>query len=198
MQKLKGNITALATEDISQGCLVIPVFCMRDSSYLTPSAKGIHQPHEVSGSVKWKQPVDESEARDVEVKVACLPERKQPAAKDKTMAPDYNQRTDNHPFWHIRRSNCVGEFNCAVVGVEVKVINTSPWKELRTDFYEPSPGVLDFCVTVPCIVNTEKLAGGVEIVVKWEKKVEQEADNKKRKVLDAFTWGAPSNKKPKK
>ena len=177
--------------------MAIPVFCMRDSSYLTSSSKGIHQPHEVSGSVKWKQPVDESEARDVEVRVACLPERKQPVAKDKTMAPDYNHNTDNHPFWHIRRSNCVGEFNCAVVGVEVKVITSSAWKELTTKFYEPSPGVLDFTVTVPCIVNTERIAGGAEIVVKWEKKVEEKAD-KKKKVIDAFAAGAPSNKKHRK
>ena len=91
----------------------------------------------------------------------------------------------------------MGEFNCAVVGVEVKVITSSPWKELRTNFYEPSPGLLRFCVTVPCIVNTEKIAGGAEIVVKWEKKVEEKVD-KKRKVLDAFPAGAPSNKKPKK
>ena len=130
----------------------------------------------------------------MEVRVACLPERKQPVAKDKTMAPDYNHNTDNHPFWHIRRSNCVGEFNSAVVEVAMKAITSSPMKELKTDLYHSSPGLLEFEVTVPCTVNTAKIAGGAEIVLRWENKAAYKTGWQKRKVIDAFRVGAPDKK----
>ena len=71
----------------------------------------------------------------------------------------------------------MGEFKSAVVGVEIKVITSSPMKELETDSYHPSAGLLDFEITVPCIVNTDKIAGGAEIVLKWEKMFEHKDDN---------------------
>ena len=171
LRKYKGAVTALATEDILQGCLVIPVFCMRDSSYLSPDMNAVHvrSNHEVKGLVKWKQPVDEASGRDVVVTICCQPERKQPIAKENKGPPCYDHNTDCHPFWHIRRSMCVGEFNSAIVGVEVKVIVSSPMKELKTDDYQPESGCCDTAVTVPCIVNTEKIASGKEIVLKWDK-----------------------------
>ena len=64
---------------------------------------------------------------------------------------------------------CYGEFNSEIVGVEVKVIVSSPMKELKTDDYQPESGCCDITVTVPCIVNTETIASGREIVLKWDK-----------------------------
>ena len=58
-----------------------------------------------------------------------------------------------------------------------------------------SPGLLEFEVTVPCIVNTAKIAGGAEIVLKWEKKVEAKETDGKKKVINALTAGAPKNVK---
>ena len=194
LQKLKGNITALATEDISPGCLVIPVFCMRDSSYFTPASKACRDSEEVSGRVKWKQPVDESDVREVEVKIDCQPERRQPG--DPSFRGD--NWTDCHPFWHIRRSNCVGEFNSAVVEVAIKVITSSPLKELKTDLYHSSPGLLEFEVTVPCIVNTAKIAGGAEIVLRWENKPAYKTLWQKRKRDRRTACGSPMHKKRKK
>ena len=134
------TVTALATEDIFPGCLVIPVLCTRDTSYLTPQDKGSRSNHEVTGLVKWKQPVDESSEKDVEIKLYCQPERKQPPQKDNMNKPDYGSTTDCHPFWHIRRSNEAGTCNSAVVGLEIKVITSSHMTELKTDAYDPIPG----------------------------------------------------------
>ena len=92
------------------------------------------------------------------------------------------------------------ELNSAVVEVATKVITSSPMEELKTDLYHSSPGLLEFEVTVPCIVNTAEIAGGAEIVVKWDEyenmyRGQRKADNKKRKVFDAFTVGAPKKQK---
>ena len=162
------GMTALATEDISPGCLFIPVFCMHDSSYLTPASTACRVSEGVSGSVKWKQPVDESDVREVEVEIYCQPERRLQGYLGyyRTSPVCHDHWTDCHP----RRSNREGEFNSAVVEVAIKVIISSPLKELKTDLYHSSPGLLEFEVTVPCIVNTAKVAGGAEIVLRWEKK----------------------------
>ena len=68
-------------------------------------------------------------------------------------------------------------------------------EELKTDLYHSSPGLLEFEVTVPCIVNTAKIAGGAEIVLRWENPGAYETRIlKKRKVIDAFCVGAPYKK----
>ena len=166
---------------------------MRDSSYLTPrsSSKTTRAFHEVIGSVDWKHPGDDTSVREVEVQICCQPERRQPAAKDKMKAPDYDHSTDCHPFWHIRRSNCVGEFNSELVAVEIKVISSSTMKELQTDGNAPTSCVSDFTVTVPCITNTEDVAPGAEVVLKWEKKAEAKETDGKKRVISAFTAQAP-------
>ena len=97
LKKLNGKLVALATDDILPGGLVIPVLCFRDSSIHTPSSIGYHSKDGVFGSVKWKQPVDESSVRDVEIKLGCQPERRQPPQKDKMQKPDYDIHTDCHP-----------------------------------------------------------------------------------------------------
>ena len=86
----------------------------------------------------------------------------------------------------------MGEFNSAVVEVAIKVITSSHMKELKTDLYHSSPGLLECEVTVPCIVNTAKIAGGAEIVLRWENAgAYKTRSRQKRKALDAFSVGAP-------
>ena len=166
-KETKKKITAVATREILPGCLRIPVFCIRDSSYMFDVVKNANKrsPHDVVGKIKWKQPVNESNEREVEICCFCQPERRLPSGNKKVL--DSYRDEDCHPFWHIRRSLCVGEFNSAVVEVEIKVITSSPMKQLKTDDYHPTSGCWDFEVTVPCIVNTERIAGGAEIVVEW-------------------------------
>ena len=172
LQKSKGYITALATEDILPGRLVLPVFCIRDSSYLVQGSNGVSyvgSSHEVSGFVKWNQPVENRSLREVKVKIGCQPERRQPVATDSMNITGYDDTADCHPFWHIRRSTCVGEFNSAVVGVEIQVLTATSMGNLRNDNYHRRSGCLHFDVTVPCIVNTATIASGTEIVLKWGK-----------------------------
>ena len=59
----------------------------------------------------------------------------------------------------------MGEFDSAVVGIETKVIISAPMNELKTDSGDPRPGLLDFEVTIPCIVNDGEITGGTEIVL---------------------------------
>ena len=170
---------------------------MRDSSHTIPrpGLKGNRSHHEVIGCVKWNRPGDETTAREVEVRICCQPERRQPPPNRKMKPTDYDHNTDCHPFWHIRRSNSVGDFNCEVVGGDIKLISSSSKKELQTDGNSPTPCVLGFSAIVPCIKNTEDIAPGDEIVLKWEKKAEAKETDKKRRVISAFTAGAPKKTK---
>ena len=165
-----GKLMALATRDILPGGLVIPVLCLRDSSILDKlhgdrskdvvSARKL--PCSVEGSVKWKQPVDESYVRDVEINICCQFE------------PMEGYRKFCNPFWYIRRSTIATRCNSRIVGIKTKVITSAPMPELKTDSYHHKPGLLDFEVTIPCIVNDEKITGGTEIVLErleWSKKV---------------------------
>ena len=108
--------------------------------------------------------------------------------------PDCLHCMEWHPFWHIRRSNCVGEFNSEVVGVDIKVTSTSSVKGLRTDENTITSRVLDFTVTVPCITNTVDIAPVDEIVLKFEKKSKRSL-HMRRPVC--HTWGVNAPKKTK-
>ena len=154
LQKRDKNIKAVASREILPGCLRIPVFCMRDSSYILDAPK-TRSPHEVVGKIKWKQPVNALTERSVEVCCFCQPARRQPSGKMKGL--DSDRGKDCHPFWHIRRSNEAGTCNSSVVGLEIKVITSSGMAELKTADNMPPEVLCDYAVTVPCIVNTKKL-----------------------------------------
>ena len=51
------------------------------------------------------------------------------------------------------------------MGFETKVIISAPMTELKTDSYHHKPGLLEFEVTIPSIVNNIKITGGTEIVL---------------------------------
>ena len=200
LETRKGKTKAYASVDILPGRLLIPVFCLRDNSIYAPSNKGNRAKDEVLGSVKWKQPVDESYVRDVGIQLGCQPERRQRATKMGThKVLDSDLTTDCHPFWYIRRSYCVGEFNSAVVGIKTKTINSAAMTELKTDSYHHKPGMLAFEITIPCIVNNKELKRGTEIVLMWKKKADnikdgQQTRNNKR-AISAYSAGAPKFQK---
>ena len=196
LQKFQGAITALATNRITKGCLAIPVFCMRDRYRCWPNERASNEHLAVIGLVKWKHPSYETCVREVEVEIHCQPERRSLTNKGYVNASDYDQSTDCHPFWHIRRSNCVGEFNCEVVGVDINVSCSSSMKELQTDGNTPTSCGSDFNVIIPCITNTEDIAAGAEIVLKLEKLFgPKEVDRHKKRAITAYT--ALSRKKMK-
>ena len=132
----------------------------------------------------------------MEPNIYCQPERRQTSKKDDLKDEDYNGSTDCHPFWLIRRSDGLGVCNSAVVGLELKIIASTAMKELLPDGATTQSGcVTDFTVTVPCIRNMEGTPPGKEIVVEWKGKREG-TQAKQKRVITAFTEGAPRNKKP--
>ena len=166
LKMLNKTLRAFATEDVLPGGLVIPVLCFRDSSIHTPSSIGYHSKDGVFGSVKWKQPVDESSVRDVEINIQCQPE---PDAN--TMFKGRRDATSVcNTFWYIRRSYHVTRSNSAIGSFKTKVITSAPMTELKTDSYHHKPGLLEFEVTIPSIVNNIKITGGTEIVLWLEQK----------------------------
>ena len=144
--------------------------------------------HEVVGKIKWKQPVNESNEREVEICCFCQPERRLPSGNKKVL--DSYRDMGCHPFWHIRRSNALGTFTSAVVGLEIKVITSSGMSELQTADNTPPKALWDYVVTVPCIVNTQKIACGEEVVLKWQElpgKSTQPKPAPKKRAINAFT-----------
>ena len=103
---------------------------------------------------------------------------------------------DCHPFWNIRRSNCVGEFNSAVVEVVFNVHTSSHMKvlTLKAGSYHLPSEFSEFEVTVPRIANTAKIAGGAETVVKCYENENMYRDKRKRV---CYTLNAEAPKKQK-
>ena len=85
-------------------------------------------------------------------------------------------------FWYIKRSFTEKRCNSTIVGIRTKVITSAPVTELKTDSYHHKPGMLDFEVTIPCIVNNVIITGGTEIVLWWEHRngYHSKAPNQKR------------------
>ena len=86
---------------------------------------------------------------------------------------------DLNPFWHIRRSAHVNEFNCEVIHLTSKTINHADKKELASDDYTPAVQLDSFVTSIPFIVNPEKMNAGVELVLKWEKTEQSKAKSEK-------------------
>ena len=191
MQKDQGVIKVVAEQPMAKGRLAIPVFCMRGSNYIALPCDSRHRRayHEVIGKVKYA-------GDEVEIQIACQPERRQPAARDNMKDSDYDDSTDCHPFWHIRRSNVVGEFNSAVKDVLVTMIGSAPNEELKIG--ENTPKALSkkaVEIWVPFIVNTEDIASAGEIVLKLEKaKAEAKKTDGTKRVITAFTQNDPRKK----
>ena len=193
LSKTNNEFKAVAMEDIPEGHLVIPVFCMRESSFLyDPTATRTHD--DVVGRVMWEEQGWNGMRADgrehgrgqIVKEIYCQPERRQPKAKDKQKAVDYDKNCDCHPFWHIRRSDKVGEHNSAVVEVKVTMINTATQKECATEGNNPSSAVSNFTVGVPCIKNEVDIKAGSEIVLYCGTKPSTKPGTAKRKVMNAF------------
>ena len=164
MQKTEKGFQAIAREDIPERVLVIPVFCMRESSMLNdPRSTRAHD--DVVGRVMWEEEAEQGGKTQVEKEIWCQPERRQPKAKDKQTAADLDQKCDCHPFWYIRRSAKVGEHNSAVADLKVTMINTVLKKEFEHEGEKPTAAVSNFTVIVPCITNEVEIKAGKEIVL---------------------------------
>ena len=136
--------------------------------------------------------------RDVEIELGCQPERRQPRQKDKKKTPDYDLTTDCHPFWYIRRSYCVCEFNSAVVYITTKHVTYAPMTESIFDSYhhkQSQAGIVDFEIKIPCIVNTAEITCGTEIVLRRDNINEGQQTRNNKRVISAYSAGAPTFQK---
>ena len=175
------------------------MFCKRDSSYhvVQKGSKTTRSIQEVVGTVTWEEPPSEGERLYTEVEIACQPERKLPSNLDNLPASAYDQSTDCHPFWHIRRSDCVSEINCDIVWVEIKSNSLTSMTELKHKENTPQNAVCTFVATLPCIRNTEDIAMGKEVVLKWTKKAEPKDAVGQKRVINPFNQQALKSKKGK-
>ena len=116
---------------------------------------------------------------------------------------DYDLSMDCHPFWHIRRSSLVTECNCEIVDVVIKGMVFSDMIEV-TQVEENTPNVFssNLEIVVPCIRNTEEIAAGQELVLKWLKKDEKRQylmwcprSGGVKRASNALSEQAPSTKK---
>ena len=81
---------------------------------------------------------------------------------------DYDLSMDCHPFWHIHRSLCSCKGNCELVEVAIKTIMVSDMSEVtRVEGNPPNAAITSLDIFVPCIRNTEKIAAGEELVLRW-------------------------------
>ena len=197
-----GIVKVVADADIPQGHLAIPLFCRKGSSLIIPreGKQFSHALVELIGKVKWEETGTGIRPRTVEKRIYCQPERRLPHVNGTAKAADYDENTDCHPFWHIRRSGFMGEINCDVVQVEITNITNSPMAELAAALTTddktrstPTTAVTSFTVSIPFIVNTEAIAVGTELKVKLGKKPEEKRLRQQRKVITAFTQEASSS-----
>ena len=108
-----GTVKVVADAAIPKGHLAIPLFCRKDLSFIIPrEGMRSNRSHvELIGKVKWEETGTGTRPRNVEKHIYCQPERRMPAQNGHTKAADYNDNTDCHPFWHIRRSCIKSEVN---------------------------------------------------------------------------------------
>ena len=82
---------------------------------------------------------------------------------------DYDLHMDCHPFWHIHRSLCSCTGNCELVEVAIKSLMFSDMIEVaKVEGSTSNLAITNLEIVVPCIRNTEKIAAGQELVLRWE------------------------------
>ena len=202
LQRLKDcNVVVKAMEDIDRECLVIPVIHRRHFSVLDARNRLRRCNLDVTGSVLWKEKGAGPHDRDVRVLVHCHPERKLPAGT-RLRDIDYDLSMDCHPFCHIRRSSLVTECNCEIVDVVIKGIVFSDMIEVTQVEENSNVFSSNLEIVVPCIRNTEEIAAGQELVLKWLKKDEKRQylmwcprSGGVKRASNALSEQAPSTKK---
>ena len=93
------------------------------------------------------------------------------------------------------------ECNCDMVDVSITSLISSDLRQVTTEGSTSYFAMTDLEVVVPCIRNTEKIAAGQELVLRWEKKDGQNELRRfpglfgRKRVINALSEQAPSAKK---
>ena len=101
-------------------------------------------------------------SRQVSIQLSVQPVARLPPSDNANI--DHTARC--HPFWHVRRSATVGEFNCDIKGITVKHIVSTDMEELKEVGVKAEPGISSLEALVLCIVNIDKVAANGEVILK--------------------------------
>ena len=198
-------IEAKATRTLEIGELVVPLFFSKQSSMHCKSDGGTVHPNAARLEVSWTVTVSDAELEagmEEKTWIARIPVYVQPELKlpDKTKdGLAWKVDAAVHPYWFIQRNdgNDV-EANADVVYQDVTHVFACSFRPLSSDAVKLSPAAETYVVSVPCIVNTKKIAMGQEVILKGQPKSTKKPQNKTRPAQDAFDQITQREKKRKK
>ena len=192
----KGSvIQANATKPLRIGELVVPLFVKKQHSVVTEDEGASVHPKAVDVVVTWSESatavvnvedadgnsvkeqnsvVTEGEgatvhpkAPDVAVRLKVQPELKFPVKGAKGL--QWTQFDAVHPFWFIQRADKIEmEANADLVMQDFTHITACSYKAVTSGGAQVLPITDTFSVSVPFIVNTQAIAMGEEVILKWK------------------------------
>ena len=172
----KGSvIQALTTRAIEVGELVVPLFFKKQSSMVTAGEGVTVHPKAVCAVVSWAAPLSDAEkdagmegsSGSVQVSVHVQPELKLPAKGDNGL--DWTTTDAVHPYWFIKRTEKNDtEANAHLIEQDVTHVMACSFKPLASAVAALAPFTNTFSVSLPCIVNMQKIKAGDEVILKWK------------------------------
>ena len=137
------------------------------------------------------------EGTEVNVKVFISPELKLPKARSIDL--DWTKTEEVHPFWFIKRS-CKEEDvkNMELIFDSVQHIISAPFKQVNGKLKMTAvlPQTDTYYMTYPCLVNTQPIMAGQELILNWKATKPDKVDKVVRK--NAFDQIASEDKKGRK
>ena len=198
-------IEAKATRTLEIGELVVPLFFSKQSSMHCQGEGGTVHPNAACVEVSWTTGISEEEAEagmedktwEVRIPVHVQPELKLPDKTKDGLA--WKQDSAVHPYWFIKRNdgNHV-EANADVVRQDVTHLFACSFRPLASDAVALSPAADSYVVSVPCIVNTKKIAMGQEVILKGQQTSTKRPLIKTRPEVNAFEQITKREQKRKK
>jgi hypothetical protein len=166
----KGSTTqALATRDIKQGELKIPLFFKKKTNIYVPADLTHRHSDAVTVEVSWESVVTEEEklagieedSKTVSVGLIVQPEFRLPS-KDAKGAYQWSLLDALHPFWFMNRCNTEDtNANAEVKRQDMSHLMACSFDNLPT----LNPTTDTFSVSLPFIVNTLAISSGSEVIV---------------------------------
>ena len=197
------RIEAKATRPLEIGELVVPLFFSKQSSMHCQGEGGTVHPNAACVEVSWTIARSEEELEAgmedkqllVRTPVHVQPELKFPEKTKDGLA--WTNESAVHPYWFIQRNDGdEHEANADVVRQDVTQVFACSFKPL-SNVVKLSPAAETYTVSVPCIVNTKKIAMGQEVILKGQPKSTKKSQNKTRPAQNAFDQINKSEKKRK-
>ena len=187
--KTGSALQALTTRVLERGELAVPLYFKKQSSLVIPSDPGaatVH-PRAACVTVSWTRAPSEAEMEagvegegGISVAVRVQPELKLPNKNKKGDGYEWVPSVSLHPFWFIKRAEKNDEPNAEIKYQDMTLVAACGFEALNEHLCQKLKASADtFRVSLPFIVNTERLLQGTEVILKMESRPQE---NKKRKV----------------